>query len=327
MLFENPSELRQRIESFTQRPLAPKVPILEDTSEYMAIQTGMVLRLEGNDYYVTGDAREGRFGINEQPKFWVKYAIDLTTAERKVIKLVFYEECSTRLGRFLLRCSRSPEKESAILEIVRGHPLFMQGVTVRDAKGNTVRILDNIHGESLFSYVVDIRQPHEEYFFETFPGLLRCFIPCIDAIRFLHERGQHHGDIRNDHVLIENGSGLYRWIDFDYQVDYPEYDLWSMGNILIYVVGKGIHPIRTALQDPSRYPSKAADLTSDDAMVFYPYRVANLKKLYPYIPVKLNEVLLRFSNGARDTYKDFQSQMDDLQEALSLMSAGSPTPV
>jgi hypothetical protein len=319
MVFENPSELKNRIECFTHQPVRTGIVVLQDTSEYMSIHRGMVLRMEGIDYYVTGDAREGRFGINEQPKFWVKYAIDLATGEKKVIKLVFYEECTSRLGHFLLKCSRSPEKESAILEIVRGHPHFMQGITVRDEKQNTVRVLDIIPGDTLFSRIVDIPQTHEEYFFRSFPGILRSIIPCIEAIGFLNEHGQHHGDIRNDHILIERETGIYRWIDFDYQVNYSDYDLWSIGNILVYSAGKGIHAIKTAVRDESRYPLKTSCLTADDAMLFYPYRVANLKKLYPYIPSRLNDVLLRFSYGAKDFYEDFRAQVEDLREVLSYL--------
>lgn len=317
MAIKTPAELRDRIEAFTGRPPPGRIEVLEDTSEYMAIHRGMVLRLQGRDYYVTGDAREGRFGINEQPKFWVKYAVDLSTGLRKVIKLVFHEEFTSRLGPFLIRCSRSPIKESDILEIVRDHPHFMQGFTVRDARGNAIRILEIIQGETLLAHVVDIPQSHEEYFFQTFPKVLRSILPCVEGLAFLYERGRHHGDVRNDHILVEASTGRYRWIDFDYQVNYPDYDLWSVGNILIYAAGKGIHPIQTAYENPSRYPLMRERLTPEDAMLFYPYRVANLKKLFPYIPQRLNEVLVRFSVGARDFYTDFRSQVRDIGEVLS----------
>lgn len=319
MSTESVSELRDQIEAFTGRPHPGRIEILEDTSEYMAIHRGMVLRLRGRDYYVTGDAREGRFGINEQPKFWVKYTIDLETGQRKIMKLVFHEEFTSRLGPFLIRCSRSPIKESDILKIVRGHPHFMQGFTVLDARGNTIRILDIVPGETLLAHVVDIPQSHEEYFFQTFPRVLRSILPCIEALAFLYERGQHHGDVRNDHIIVEAETGLFRWIDFDYHVNYPDYDLWSVGNILIYAAGKGIHPIQTAYENPSRYPLMREQLVPEDAMLFYPYRVANLKKLFPYIPQRLNDILLRFSVGARDFYTDFQSQIRDVREVLSLL--------
>jgi hypothetical protein len=65
IIFENPSELKERIERLANRNIKGEIPITEDTTEYMAIHGGMVLRLEGTDYFVTGDAREGRFGIND----------------------------------------------------------------------------------------------------------------------------------------------------------------------------------------------------------------------------------------------------------------------
>jgi hypothetical protein len=318
MIFENQSELKDRIELLTNRKVTGKVPITEDTTEYLRIDRGMVLRLDGNDYLVTGDAREGRFGINEQPKFWVKYAIDLSTGERKVIKLVFYEEFTRRIGRFLLKCFRSPEKESAILEAVRGNPYFMQGKTVQDAKHNNVRIIDFITGATLFSTVFDIPQDHDVYLFQTFPRILESILASIRAMGLLTEKGQHHGDIRNDHILIQRGTGQYCWIDFDYAVNYPDYDLWSIGNILVYAAGKGIHPVKSVMKNEARYPIKVSHLAKDDSMVFYPYRVANLRALYPYIPKKLNDVLMNFSCGTRRFYENYETLAEDVEEVLTL---------
>ena len=45
------------------------------------------------------------------------------------------------------------EKESAVLEAMCGHPLFMQGVAVPDTVGNLVRILDFIPGQSLYEFL------------------------------------------------------------------------------------------------------------------------------------------------------------------------------
>jgi len=317
MIFDDPSELKDRIELLTDRKVTGQVHITQDTSEYMGIYRGMVLRLEGNDYFVTGDAREGRFGINEQPKFWVKYAIDLSTGERKVIKLAFYEEFTTRVGRFLVKCSRSPEKESTILDLVRENPCFMQGRTVTDDKNNNIRVIDFIKGPTLFSTIFDIPQNHETYLFQTFPRILESILTSIRAIGFLVREGQHHGDIRNDHILIQRGTSLYCWIDFDCAVNYPDYDLWSMGNILVYAAGKGIHAVSSVMKKEAQYPTKVPRLTQDDTMVLYPYRVANLKTLYPYIPKKLNDVLLHFSYGTRRFYEDFQTLIEELEEAIS----------
>ncbi len=317
MIFENLSELKSRIEFLTSRPVKKEIIILDDTSQYLDINRGMVLRVAENDYLITGNAREGRFGLHDEPKFWVKYAIDLTTGKYKVLKLVFYEEFTRRLGNFQVKNFRSPEKESAVLDIVKGHRLFMQGRTVKDVKKNNIRVIDFIQGESLFSYIAEIEQDHKTYFFQTFPIILKSIIKSVQAMDFLSSRGEHHGDIRNDHILIEKESGLYRWIDFDYSVNYPDYDLWSMGNIIVYTAGKGIHSFHSVQTQKNQYATDIPALSEEDTLLFYKYRIANLKKLFPYIPAKINDVLLRFSSGTNNYYENFQEQTEDLQEALS----------
>jgi hypothetical protein len=37
----------------------------------MSIDGGDVMRLAGNGYLVSGNAQEGRFGIDDQPKYWM----------------------------------------------------------------------------------------------------------------------------------------------------------------------------------------------------------------------------------------------------------------
>jgi len=138
MIFENPKELKERIEHLTGRKVFGDVSVIEDSSDYMGIHAGTVLRLGGSDYYIRGEAKEGRFGIEEQPKLWVKYGLDLSDGSRKILKLVFHEQFTTNLGAFTVRCIRDPDKESRILELTRGDARFMQGHGVRDAVGNNV---------------------------------------------------------------------------------------------------------------------------------------------------------------------------------------------
>jgi len=316
MIFENHKELVERIHRFTNRKVYSKVKIFEDTTSYMAIYGGTVLRLEGNDYFVMGDTKEGRFGIDNQPKFWVKYAVDLTTGENKIIKLVFHEQFSTTVGPVTVRCKRNPEKESAFLELVRGNPRFMQGVTVRDPVGNAVRIIDFIKGDSFYNYIASLEMPHEQYYHEVLPGVLEKLVSCVEAMAGVHRHGQHHGDIRNDHIFVERNSGEYVWIDFDYEVNFTDYDIWSMGNILIYAVGMGIHAFHDIQKHPERYPLKQSFLDEHDAMVFYTYRVANLRKLFPYISRRINSIMMRFSEGAFDFYEDLETQVEDIKAVL-----------
>ena len=317
MIFEDPRDLQERIEALTARRVRGRVRVLEDTSDYMDISAGTVLRLAGRDYYIRGEAREGRFGIEEQPKLWVKYAVDLTDGERKILKLVFHEQFTTTLGGLSVRCVRDQDKESRVLELTRGDERFMQGVSVRDAAGNNVRVIDHIRGRSLFNHVAVLKQDHEAYFHETLPGILANLVGCIEAIARLHEAGEQHGDIRNDHILIEHGTERFRWIDFDYRVNYLDYDIFGLGNILTDVVAKGIRTLRAFETDAPAEIAHAVDVYDEDALLFYPYRLANLRKLYPYIPAELNEMLMRFSAEATYFYEDCDSIARDLRAIVA----------
>ncbi|MBT3217564.1 MAG: hypothetical protein HN348_00600 [Proteobacteria bacterium] len=309
MIFENAVELKERAEEMAGRKVYSKIRINEDTSNFMIIDGGSVLRLEGNDYFILGAAKEGRFGISEQPKPWVKYAVDLTDGSRKVIKLVFHENFSTKLGMFKIRCARDPDKESAVLDAVNGDCRFMQGFTIRDPKGNNVRIVDFIRGKTFFNEVLSFDQDHEEYYYETLPTIMRQLVGCIEALGYLRSQGLEHGDVRNDHVIIESGTRRYRWIDFDYTVNYGDYDVWSMGNLLCYALAKGIVTFRSAKE------MTRENLTSDDALLFYRYRVANLRKIYPYIDPALNDLIMRFSGGTSKFFQNFEEMASSVRSA------------
>jgi len=320
MIFENPKELKERVERMAGRRVYGAVQVVEDTSNYMSIYGGMVLRLAGIDYFVTGDATEARFGIDDQPKFWVKYAVDLTDGAKKILKLVFHESFQAKLGPATVRCVRRPEKESEVLDLVAGDARFMQGRTVQDCAGNNVRIIDRIRGDTLYNHVAVLEQSHEEYFHDSLPAILDKVVGCIEALAFLHEHGQQHGDVRNDHIMIERDSGAYRWIDFDYWVNYLDYEVWCVGNVLTYVVGKGIIACRDATRELEGRSGAGATIEPGDALVLFPHRLANLRKLYPYIPETLNEQLMRFSASAFDFYEDVTQVIDDLREYLARAS-------
>ena len=324
MIFEDPAELKERIESRVGRKVYGRAPVVEDTSNYLAIASGSVLRLDGDDYYVTADATEGRFGIGDQPKLWVKYAVDLTDGSRKIIKLVFHERFTTSLGPFTVRCVRDPDKESRVLEAVAGDTRFMQGRTVRDHAGNNVRIIDRIQGETLFNMVATCEAAHEAYFHETMPGILRKVLGTLEALDELHRAGLQHGDVRNDHIFIERDTGAYRWIDFDYAVNYLDYDVWSVGNILTYVAAKGIITCRAAIRRQSQSGITTC-VTPNDTLLFYKYRLANLRKLFPYVPRELNDLLMRFSTGTMDFYTSVGEIVRDLAGVLPGLGANSGT--
>jgi hypothetical protein len=196
----------------------------------------------------------------------------------------------------------------------------MHGFSVRDDPGNVVRILDFIYGRTIADHVRDLasRIDHETHFYLHFPKILDNFIECVEAIRFLHERGEKHGDIRRDHILMDRDTERYRWIDFDYNFRHREniygYDLFGLGNVFMYLVGMGdvlIPHIKTA------NPQVFGELSDDDTNIVFNNRIANLIKIYPYIPENLNRILMHFSKSANVFYDHTLQLLDDLNEFKS----------
>jgi hypothetical protein len=182
--------------------------------------------------------------LDDEVKHWVKRAIDLISGEMKIIKLVFYEQFTATIGGIAFDCFRSPRKEARILEIVREHPNFMHGQHAPPMRRATWFAFSRSSADAPWP----ITWPKstwrtKTYFFTRLPHLLANFVRCVEAIRFLHAHGEKHGDIRRDHILIDADSGHFRWIDFDYNYRHREniygYDLFGLGNVLIYLVGRG----------------------------------------------------------------------------------------
>jgi hypothetical protein len=297
-----------------------KVPkqlrVITDTSDFFRVDYDDVVILEGRPYFIRNYEREGRFGIDEEPKFWVRRALDLSDGSTKIIKMVFLERFTARVGGLTFECVRSPKKEAVILDMVRGHPNFMQGFSVKDASGNIIRIIDRIRGTTLADHVLGLGKDHEEYFHDHFPSVLDEYIDLLKAIGFLHDRGEKHGDIRRDHIIKERATGLSRWIDFDFNYLHKEnvfgYDVFGLGNVLAYLAGRGDV---TAHQLRSEGSPVFQRLTEEDFNIVFGNRVVNLRKVYPYIPDALNYVLLHFSVGANIFYDNTGELLADLQEA------------
>lgn len=312
-------DLQQKIKLWapsatTDRPLN----IFTDTTEFFDINYGDVILLNNHPFLVRHNAKEGRFGLDDEVKYWVKRAIDIEDGSLKIIKLTFFEQFNSNIAGIIFENFRSPRKEARILNLVKGHPRFMQGYSVNDAKENIVRVIDHIPGPPLSLFVEGIDLSHEEYFFTRLPDLLAQFIECVDAIGFLHNHMEKHGDIRRDHILIDSSNHQFRWIDFDYNYKHREnifgYDLFGLGNILVHLVGKGDITLRY-LEEQN--PQGLASLTSDDLNIVWSNRVANLKKIYPYIPQGLNQILLHFSQGSHYFYEFISQLKEDLLESLS----------
>jgi len=298
-----------------------KVPrrfkIITDTTDFFRVDYNDVVILADRPYLIHNCEKEGRFGLDDEPKYWVKRATDLLDNSSKIIKLVFHETITAKVGEIVFQCVRSPRKEGAILDLVREHASFMHGFSVADEAGNLIRILDYIIGRRFDDLVNTLNTDHEVYFHEHLPGLLQTFTELIRAIKFIHDHGYKHGDIRRDHILIDKRSGVFRWIDFDYdymhQASMFSYDLFGLGNILIFLVGGGDVTVQQLMAEGSPVLDRLAD---DDFNIVFQNRVANLQKVYPYLPDELAFVLRHFSKGANLFYETADQLIDDLQEVV-----------
>jgi hypothetical protein len=301
--------------------------VVTDTSDFFRVEYNDVVVLAGEPFWVKGYEKEGRFGLDDEPKYWVRRAVELRSGMTRILKLVFHESFETRVGEVTVRCFRSPGKEARILDLVREHPNFMHGRWLLDRVGNNVRILEFIPGRRYDILLEELECDHEEYFFGQFPAILTIFIELTRAIKFLHDHGEKHGDIRRDHILWDRETGSPRWIDFDYNYEHGEsmfgFDLHGLGNILIFLAGRGDVLVSDLYRDDLALYER---LTDGDLGISYRNRVANLRKIYPYIPDSLNLILRHFSNGATIFYENTGQMLDDLSRAqaeLIRMAGGS----
>jgi hypothetical protein len=309
-------KLLRMIRHWLPRERVPKRVFIKDTSDFFRVDYDDVVVLQGVPYFVRNNEREGRFGLDDEPKFWVKRARNLVTGETTVLKWVFKERFQARIGNMVFECVRSPRKEARILELVRGRPEFMQGKTVLDSGGSELRILDYIRGKTLEQHTMESSRDHEDFFFNSYPALLDEFMQLAEAIGFLHEHNEKHGDIRRDHIIKDEKTGRYRWIDFDFNYQHGEsrfgYDLFGLGNVLLFITGRGDITTHRLLRES---PDVLERLTVDDVNIVFHNRVNNLKKIFPYIPEKLNRVLMHFAQSSSVYYEETRELLDDLRVA------------
>jgi hypothetical protein len=295
-------------------PGAPRV--LRDTTNFIPIDRGDLVELGGHPYLVLGNEREGRFGIDDQPKYWVKRAVSLRTGRKHVLKLLFNESFSHEVAGQRHAAHRSASKEAEVLAAVRGHPNFMQGTSVADEGANLVRVLDFIEGPTLLEHLGGLAATHEQYVETALPALLAEIYDCVGGIAFLHGCGLCHGDIRNDHVILDVRTGRARWIDFDFARPSLAHDVWSLGNVLNCVLAKGFvtfHELRRTR------PDLLARVERDDASVFFPHRVMNVDRIYPHLPSCLARILRRFAAGHCVRYRRADEVRDELGACLDAL--------
>lgn len=300
-----------------------KSRVYQDTTDFTSIDYGDVICVDGRYFVVTSYTKEGRFGVDEQIKPWVPKVEDLASGEKFIVKLVFHETFTIRLSHFTIPYYRSPEKEARVLELTKGEPHFMQGKAALDEAGNLVRILDIINGYRLDNYIHRSGTNHEEYYYTELPGILKHFLPCLEGISLLHNNDLRHGDIRRDHVFVDRRTGIYKWIDFDYDYYIPEkpysIDLFELGNILIYLVGKGDFFMRDLPQLSKKHDCDVESLVPGDYSLLARTKIINLKKIYPYMSEKLNNILLHFSAGTDIFYENIAEISNDIDLAVTAM--------
>jgi serine/threonine protein kinase len=295
--------------------------ILEDTTDFYDVDYGDVILLNQRGYLVRGTESEKKFGLEGEPKPWVKSCVDLVTGEKKIVKLTFFEEFACRIEGLKYTCLRNPLKEARILKKIKGNPNFMQGFNVVDAEGNNVRVLDKIKGTSLDNHIRAIPWEHERYYKEKLPELLKKLITAFHAMADLHDMGEIHGDITPDHIYVEKDTGRFVWIDFDY--DYKEdddlfgHDIFEMGTLLAFVIGKDYLSLN---EINNRYPESFEKITPNDMQSVFPNQLANLRIIHEHIDPSLNGIMLKFSKGSKTRYKSARQLADDLSGAVETLN-------
>jgi hypothetical protein len=316
-------ELRDRIALHAGEGKVPRrLRVVEDTSDYFRVDYDDVVVLDGRPFFVRNYEREGRFGIDDEPKFWVRRAVDLEDGATVIIKIPFFERFTAHIGGIPFQCVRSHKKEARILDLVQGHENFMQGCEAHDQAGTPVRIIGYIRGTRYCDHVLTLGAAHEDYFHNHFPAVLGEFMELVRAIALLHGHNERHGDIRRDHIIRENATGQNRWIDFDFLCHHPEnpwgYDLFGLGNVLAYITGRGdvtVQELRV------QRPEVLERLRDEDLNIVFHNRVMNLGKVYPYVPETVLRVLGHFTSGARIFYEHIDELIADLEEAAAGLGA------
>ena len=127
----------------------------------------------------------------------------------------------------------------------------------------------------------------------------------------------------NDNIIVERDTGNYVWIDFDFDFDAVEnpfsLDIFGLGNILLYALGKGFHNLHMIMNDRMIYGNLIDRLEPGDFSLLDKWRLVNLKKIYPYFPTLLNDILMHFSAGAGIYYETVDEIIEDLNRCMYLI--------
>ena len=81
--------------------------------------------------------------------------------------------------------------------------------------------------------------------------------------------------------------------------------------------GKAFHTLYMIKNDAYTYENLIDRLGPEDFSIINPNRLVNLKKLFPYVPLMLNNILMHFSSGAPITYESVDEILEDLDGYLA----------
>lgn len=91
--------------------------------------------------------------------------------------------------------------------------------------------------------------------------------------------------------------------------------------MLQFCIGMGTNTFHEVLGSDSFPEWIKNEISSDDASAFHKNRIINLRKLFPYIPERLNDILLHFAQNTSMFYDSIDQIVTDLEEALEELPA------
>src|SRR4030043_2487137 len=96
--------IRSRARQVSNRELSGRPVVFSDTTNYMSIERDHLIDLQGSLFLVRCNEREGRFGLEDQPKCWGKRASSLESGRTHILKLGSEEEFLVRVGPLQAKC-------------------------------------------------------------------------------------------------------------------------------------------------------------------------------------------------------------------------------
>ncbi|MBF0494344.1 MAG: hypothetical protein HQL28_04355, partial [Candidatus Omnitrophica bacterium] len=240
---------------------------IKDTANPKNIMIGDTLILEGRRFLVIdsgthfkADRLNGRFDQDDQyTQEHVKEVIEIKDGacrgEKYWLKFIAPNEAETK----------GSERESEILRKVNEHKdeawtdHFAKGVTLKDASGNIVNVIDNIEGVTLRDFVNSTKTEGldlKTYFQKNFINLATGLLSMAKALKKFEEcTGKQHGDISNWHVIMSGKEE--KFVLIDYHGGNNVWDTVGLRGLLKFIATResdderfAIDPVKTAFMPP-----------------------------------------------------------------------------